>query len=52
MLFDHSDGNRLIFEESVPLSYDAIFGPDVGDVDVWQRMAIDYVDEQKKKNGF
>lgn len=40
------DGNDLIHSESVGLSYQAIFGPDVEDVAEWQVKALDVIDAQ------
>ena len=34
----------LLLEETVSLAYDAVFGPDVADVALWQEMCIKAVD--------
>lgn len=36
---------HLLKTEEVGLSYGALFGPDVGDVDEWQRQAMAYADQ-------
>ena len=36
--------SRVLLEEPVPLSYGALFGPDVLDVQAWQRRAIVVID--------
>ena len=38
------DGDRLVHRERVRLTYDAIFGPDVDDVAIWQEIAVKVVD--------
>jgi len=38
------DTGHILLDEEVTLSYDALFGPDAGDVSVWQQKAIDIVD--------
>ena len=43
-IFDHTRSDHLIHEESVGLSYGAIFGPDVADVAEWQERAMRVVD--------
>lgn len=43
-IFDHSSGDKLVFEQGVNLIAGAIFGPDVSDVALWQQMALDYAD--------
>lgn len=40
----HLDDKELL-REPVGLSYGALFGPDVDDVQTWQRRAIKFVDE-------
>ena len=51
IIFDHNDGNKAIFKSNVNLSYGAVFGPDVMDVELWQNMATDAVDFGTSKNG-
>jgi len=34
----------VLLDEPVPLSYGAVFGPDMGDVQVWQQRALDLID--------
>ena len=46
-VFDHDQDDRLIVHEPVTLSYGAVFGPDVSDVDVWQERAIHLVDGRR-----
>jgi hypothetical protein len=38
------DGDQLVHRERVGLTYDAIFGPDVDDVAIWQEIAVKVVD--------
>ena len=38
------DGSELLHAEPVGLSYDALFGPDVGDVHQWQELAVRFID--------
>ena len=40
---DTRDG-RVVLEESVPLSYGAMFGPDIFDVQTWQERGIAVID--------
>jgi hypothetical protein len=39
------DGEQILHGESVGLAYDALFGPDVDDVDRWQQIAVNFVDK-------
>lgn len=39
----------ILAEEPTTLSYGAIFGPDVSDVQGWQNWAVDVVDNQLQK---
>jgi hypothetical protein len=45
-IFDHDNDDELLMAEAVPLSYGAIFGPDVDDVAVWQERVIAFVDSK------
>lgn len=47
IIFDHDDGDKVLFKEPVGLAYDAIFGPDIDDVYSWQEKAIAFVDSLK-----
>jgi hypothetical protein len=38
-------GANVLHREAVGLSYDALFGPDVGDVASWQAITIAFVDK-------
>ena len=38
------DDNKVIYTENVSVSYDAKFGPDINDVNVWQEKACGVVD--------
>ncbi len=40
------EGDKLLMESDVSLSYDAKFGPDVGDVAEWEIAAMDFIDER------
>ena len=44
-VFDSKDNDKIIYESRVPLSYDAKFGPDIGDVAEWQEMCAKAVDD-------
>jgi hypothetical protein len=44
-VFDSKDNDKIIYESRVPLSYDAKFGPDIGDVGEWQEMCAKAVDD-------
>ena len=43
---DKEEANKVIFTKDVGLAYDAKFGPDIGDVQDWQSMAVKYIDEE------
>lgn len=43
-IFDHSRDDKLIHVEPVTLAYGAIFGPDVNDVNSWQKRAVEIVE--------
>lgn len=36
--------NTIVFEKDVSMMYNAIFGPDIADVNDWEQTCIDYVD--------
>jgi len=38
------DGDKELHREEVVLSYNALFGPDVFDVDAWQGRAVEFID--------
>jgi hypothetical protein len=38
------DGDKELLREEVVLSYNALFGPDVFDVEAWQDRAIKFID--------
>lgn len=38
------DGEQLLHRQNVGLSYDALFGPDAGDVAEWRHLAVAFVD--------
>ncbi|KKQ32205.1 MAG: hypothetical protein US45_C0025G0008 [Candidatus Nomurabacteria bacterium GW2011_GWA1_37_20] len=42
--FDHNKNDQEIFSMDVGLSYGAMFGPDVADVQEWQEKVIDFID--------
>ena len=46
-IFDGLDDFKLLHEEPTTVSYDAIFGPDVYDVQEWENLGIDIVDNNK-----
>lgn len=39
-----AEGANVLHRESVGLSFDALFGPDVADVASWQEIAVRFVD--------
>lgn len=43
-LYD-SDGKTVLLQQEVGLSYGAIFGPDIADAQLWQKMGIDFIDQ-------
>jgi hypothetical protein len=43
-IFDHDNDNNVLHEEEVGLSYGAVFGPDVSDVNTWQKRVVELVD--------
>lgn len=43
-IFDHDHDNELVYSEPVGVNYGAPFGADIGDVAMWQEMALAYVD--------
>lgn len=44
-IYDGKTGEQR-FEQSVPLAYGAIFGPDVDDVYQWQKTILNWIDSQ------
>jgi hypothetical protein len=36
--------DQLLYAETVTLSFDALFGPDCGDVQHWEEIAIKFID--------
>ena len=47
-IFDHFENDKHVFEKPVSLSYGAVFGPDVGDINDWKSMAVDFVDNHNR----
>lgn len=43
-IFDRKSDYRLVHSQEVSFMFDAIFGPDVDDVNTWQVIALDYAD--------
>jgi hypothetical protein len=39
------DGDKLLFEKEVGISYDAPFGADAGDVSEWEDIIINFIDK-------
>jgi len=35
---------KILTQKPVTMSFDAVFGPDVDDVELWQDMCVEYVD--------
>ncbi len=44
VVFDHTDNDKVVFSEPTSLSYGAIFGPDVSDVEIWKERSCNVVD--------
>jgi hypothetical protein len=42
-----TEGEEVLYRESVRLMYNAQFGPDVDDVALWQEMAARFIDGRK-----
>jgi hypothetical protein len=42
-----TEGEQVLYRESVGLMYDAQFGPDVDDVASWQDIAVRVIDSRK-----
>jgi len=40
--------NQVLLEREVGLSYGATFGPDIEDVEFWQEMILEFIDNQGK----
>lgn len=45
LAFDSKDNDKLIYELTVPISYDAKYGVDIVDVASWQDLIIEKIDE-------
>lgn len=43
------DGDTTLTTKSVTLAYDAKFGPDVEDIQQWENMCVDFIDNQLNK---
>ena len=41
-----TEGQKVLFTKDVTISYGAIFGPDIADVESWQNIAIEFIDGQ------
>ncbi len=41
-----TEGQTVLFSKEVSVSYGAVFGPDIADVQTWQNMALDFIDAQ------
>ena len=42
-----SEGDEVLYRESVGLMYNAQFGPDVEDVHHWKQTAVRFIDNRK-----
>jgi hypothetical protein len=40
------EGDKVLTRMFVPVSYNALFGPDICDVEKWQTMCIDFIDNK------
>lgn len=47
-IFDSIKNNEQIFCQKVSLSYGAIYGPDVNDVNIWKKIIINFIDKEIK----
>ena len=43
-IWDGKDSDKLLFEEEVPIGWDARFGPDVSDLSFWQEKVCQFID--------
>jgi len=43
-IFDHNDGDKLIYSQPVGVAYGAMFGADMADVNAWCTTAIQIID--------
>ena len=50
IIFDHTDGDRVLHQEEVSLSFGAVLGPDIRDVLKWEDRAIEMIDLWKMQN--
>ena len=48
-VFDHNQSDQEIFSVDVGLSYLAMFGPDMADVQEWQEKVLDLIDNTYNK---
>lgn len=44
-----SEGDTILLEEEVLLSYDAKFGPDAFDIEDWQNRVIKFIDSKPER---
>ncbi len=42
-----SEAGQVLFHQPVGLMYNAIFGPDIADVEGWQEAVVNFVDGKK-----
>lgn len=47
----HVESGEVLLSEEVPLTFGAIFGPDVADVAEWQAKSIDVIDGWYRDHG-
>jgi len=45
-VFDHDNGDRLVMEADIRLSYAALFGPNAANVAVWREKVIEFIDSR------
>jgi hypothetical protein len=43
-IFDHQDGDKLLYSKDTVLAYGARFGPDAADVARWENECAEFVD--------
>ena len=46
LVVTHVETGRTILDRPVPMSYDAIFGPDHADLENWQLLTLGAIDSQ------
>lgn len=50
MIVSVEESGKILLDKEVVLSYDALLGPDVADLDAWQTEAIEVIDKHIEEN--